>query len=44
MRSWLGLGHVKGTRDASGMAVARREGAGCIETHRDASKGAAARA
>ena len=42
MRLWLGLGHMKGARDMSGMAAACREGAGCIEMCRDASKGAVA--
>ena len=35
---------MKGTWDTSGMAVACREGAGCVETCQDASKGAAVRA
>ena len=40
MRSWLGLGHVKGMWDVCGMVEVRQEGAGHVETHWDAVKGA----
>ena len=42
MRSWLGLGHVKGVWDVSRMVVACQEGVRHIETHWDTSKGAVA--
>ena len=44
VRSWLGLGHMKGVWDVAGMVVVCQKVVGCVETRRNASKGAAAHA